>query len=514
MKEVTSILLFTLDPNLPQKISERTGIDPSKISLCRELKSAFDLLAERNFDALIFESYNQRDGQYIGLNETDLDLLLYYAHSEDSINRFMKFLPIDPIHSSESGPQNKSFAEELYPKLYERYLLLLPGIALNQLVYNSLFLSDEKKMLFDLINTLDSACDQIDGEQDNHFSSGSSSSEDLTTVKGQYPTNDENIRISGQKEEIKDSAHWIQDPDGSSKQHQKDEVQIVSGLSEDLQSHDDIYIIEGAAKESEEHFKIAGNSEESEELYKIKGSSEDENLSEKNQKTILKGNGEKITEGIMKVKSLGNTNDSHAFEFNGIKSLNSKSKPTTPVLDESWEESGDINHRNAQGQTPVMLYSYKGDKDKVMELIDKGADTSLKCKRGFTLLHYACSHKNNLSLVEYLVQVDKLKVTARNSDGFDSLAMAIQSDSSEIVKWLISQGARTNSKIKGLPLLHYAAQHNSFKSFLVLLSTGVELKTRSREGLTAEQFCKRKRKLPFVKALKAYEKLNHIKKAA
>lgn len=496
MKQKRKILIYSHDKTFFKQIeSMLSSNDDLKLFHCSELREAFELLSEQQFESLIFETYQKIDNHFLGVNETDLDLLIYYSNSNDSLNRYMTILPIN--YNQDDKEHTHNIAEDIYSSLYERYLLLLPSTTLEQFTIDCLSPSEEKKVLFDLINTFDSACNHLDEQiidTDSNLQDASDKSSDVTKIAGQREDLSQGVlkvrgikeeaetdltRVSGQKEIVIDESTLV----AGSREEIKDEVSKVSANEQN--EKEAVTIIQSSKEEQQEQ-------KQEDEKVIIKGC-----IEEDDSVTIIKGHKEKKSADTMKVKSLVQDNN-----------------PLNDDLDEDDALRKDINYRNNNGQTPLMLLCLKGEREKAMELIDKGADTSLICKKGLSVLHYACAHPDNLRLVEYLVLVEKSKITARDNNGYDPLSMALKCDGEKVVQWLINQGARTNLKIKGQPLLHFAAQCNSFKSFLVLLSSGVVLHLKNDEGLTAQQYCQRKKKLPFLKALKAYSLLNSKKTAA
>ena len=55
----------------------------------------------------------------------------------------------------------------------------------------------------------------------------------------------------------------------------------------------------------------------------------------------------------------------------------------------------DINTRDKDGQTPLILATYKGYKEIVIILIKNGANVNIKDKNGWTALTYALAKKHN-----------------------------------------------------------------------------------------------------------------------
>jgi len=480
MKQKRKILIYSHDKAFFNQLESLfSSHDDVKLIHVSELRDAFELLSEQIVESLIFETYQKIENKFIGVNETDLDLLIYYANSNDSINRYMTILPIN--YEQDDKENKRNIAEDYYHALYEKYLLLLPSTTLEKFTIDSLTLSEEKKVLFDLINTFDSACNHLDEQiidTDPKTRDSSDQSSNVTKIAGQREDLSQGIlKVSGMKEEAEADHTRV----SGQKEIYNDESTVVAGSKEQIK--DEVSKVGSTVQNEKEAVTI------------IEG-----RIEEDDSVTIIKGHkvhSEKKSSDIMKVKSLVQEDN-----------------PLNNDLDEEDAIRNNINYRNNNGQTPLMILCLKGEREKAMELIDKGADTSLTCKKGLSVLHYACAHPDNLRLVEYLVLVEKSKITARDNNGYDPLSMALKCDGEKVVQWLINQGARTNLKIKGQPLLHFAAQSNSFKSFLVLLSSGIVLHLKNDEGLTAQQYCQRKKKLPFLKALKAYSLLNSKKKAA
>ena len=51
-----------------------------------------------------------------------------------------------------------------------------------------------------------------------------------------------------------------------------------------------------------------------------------------------------------------------------------------------------LNKRNDRGETPLHRATIRGDKEKVVELLQQGADVNCKDFAGWTALHEACNH--------------------------------------------------------------------------------------------------------------------------
>jgi len=76
-----------------------------------------------------------------------------------------------------------------------------------------------------------------------------------------------------------------------------------------------------------------------------------------------------------------------------------------PMLDTFIEAHYDLNIRDEQGYTGLILAAYHGHEDSVIRLIDAGADPCAKDNRGNTALMGAI-FKGELSIAKRLVQAD------------------------------------------------------------------------------------------------------------
>lgn len=146
------------------------------------------------------------------------------------------------------------------------------------------------------------------------------------------------------------------------------------------------------------------------------------------------------------------------------------------------------NKRNKQGITPAMAYCYTGDFEKVKELVKNGADLSLKSRNGKTSLHYAAFSKN-YELVEFLVNVEKVKINQRDEAKREPLYDAIKANDPEMVKTLIRLGARINSKFDGRSYLTLAVLLKVPEVAKVLFDFGISPKDKDYNGKTTLDYC-------------------------
>lgn len=113
----------------------------------------------------------------------------------------------------------------------------------------------------------------------------------------------------------------------------------------------------------------------------------------------------------------------------------------------------DVNQRNANGETPLMMAALKGKLDWVKQLVERGARIN---QDGWTPLHYACSGPD---------------------DG--------------VAAWLLSQGADINARSpNGSTPLMMASRYGGITTAEILLKAGADAGLRNEQQLTAVDFAR------------------------
>jgi uncharacterized protein len=101
----------------------------------------------------------------------------------------------------------------------------------------------------------------------------------------------------------------------------------------------------------------------------------------------------------------------------------------------SWPQT-QVEVRNAQDESPLMLAALRGQLDLVKKLVDRDADVN---KTGWTPLHYAASG-GHVPVIEFLLE-HSAYIDAESPNGTTPLMMAAMYGSPEAVKHLIQAGA-------------------------------------------------------------------------
>ncbi|MDR3451355.1 MAG: ankyrin repeat domain-containing protein [Rhodoferax sp.] len=116
----------------------------------------------------------------------------------------------------------------------------------------------------------------------------------------------------------------------------------------------------------------------------------------------------------------------------------------------------DVEARNRQDESPLMIAALKGQLDMVRELIAKGADVN---KPGWAPLHYAATG-GHLEIMSLLLD-NSAYIDAASPNGTTPLMMAASYGTPAAVKLLLDEGADPTLKNqKGLNAINFAQRAN------------------------------------------------------
>lgn len=117
----------------------------------------------------------------------------------------------------------------------------------------------------------------------------------------------------------------------------------------------------------------------------------------------------------------------------------------------------DVQARNRQGETPLMMAALKGHLVQARRLIERGAEVN---KPGWTPLHYAATGDTDTSLdLVRLMLTHYAYIDAESPNRSTPLMMAARYGRSEVVKLLLEEGADTTVRNQqGLSALDFAQQ--------------------------------------------------------
>jgi ankyrin repeat protein len=189
-----------------------------------------------------------------------------------------------------------------------------------------------------------------------------------------------------------------------------------------------------------------------------------------------------------------------------------KSVRSGDVADVEMALSGgeDVNKKDKDGNTPLMLAARHGDLGVVQTLVKKGADLKAKNKDGCDALcalsNYSMSGSpaagkvgqpseqvgittdGHLKTAEYVVN-EGADVNAKTNDGSTALMLAARLNKKDLVELLLSRGADVNAvDQQGNTALINAVIKGQGEVVCPLIRNGADVNAKDREGRTALQF--------------------------
>ncbi|XP_068693983.1 uncharacterized protein [Montipora foliosa] len=143
----------------------------------------------------------------------------------------------------------------------------------------------------------------------------------------------------------------------------------------------------------------------------------------------------------------------------------------------------DIDSRDMDGRTPLMLAAESGRENTFRLLIERGSNPSLKDRRGQSVLHYAAHGGSNEIIQELLSRGSD--IDSRGKDGCTPLMEAVKFGKESAVRLLIERGSDLTSRDNmRQSMLHLAAQNGRNGIIQELLSRGLDIDSRDRDGDT------------------------------
>ena len=138
----------------------------------------------------------------------------------------------------------------------------------------------------------------------------------------------------------------------------------------------------------------------------------------------------------------------------------------------------DLNALNAQGESPLMLASLKGQLELVDHMVKKGADVN---KPGWTPLHYAATN-SHLPVIRLLLE-NHAYIDAVSPNGSTPLMMASMYGSPAAVKLLLDEGADALLKNQqGITALQFAERVNRLDAAELITKAQLSLRSQRPPG--------------------------------
>ncbi len=152
----------------------------------------------------------------------------------------------------------------------------------------------------------------------------------------------------------------------------------------------------------------------------------------------------------------------------------------------------DVNAKNSDGCTALIMASDRGYLDVVKYLVENGADINaegvIKRLLVFRFSHSALeisSFNGHLDVVKYLIS-KRADVNAEDSNGNTALMWASQNGHLNVVKYLAENGADVNAKnIDGKTVLTFASQEEHLNVVKYLVENGADVHAKDDDGKTA-----------------------------
>ncbi|XP_048246396.1 ankyrin repeat domain-containing protein 17-like [Haliotis rufescens] len=145
----------------------------------------------------------------------------------------------------------------------------------------------------------------------------------------------------------------------------------------------------------------------------------------------------------------------------------------------------DINSRNKDGLTPVMIAACQGQK-KVFDLLcGKGCDLNLTDHKDRTILHAAC-YGDNVHIVEHLLLHEIVDINSRDENGHTPVIVAAQEGESKVFNLLVNKHCDLSVlNNDNYTILHVASNGGSVRIVKRILSRNVADKDSSgNNGVT------------------------------
>ncbi|XP_022809867.1 serine/threonine-protein phosphatase 6 regulatory ankyrin repeat subunit A-like [Stylophora pistillata] len=150
------------------------------------------------------------------------------------------------------------------------------------------------------------------------------------------------------------------------------------------------------------------------------------------------------------------------------------------IIDEMIKQGLDVNSKDGNGDTPLILAAAYGREKAVKYLLQGGADPSIKGCYGRTALHAG----NDVAIIEILLS-SGVHIDTKDADGNTPLIMAAANANVDAVNYLLTKGADQDVKGRlGRNTLHAAAQGGDVVIVETMLSRGLHINSKDSLGDT------------------------------
>ncbi|XP_067673680.1 putative ankyrin repeat protein RF_0381 [Haliotis asinina] len=146
----------------------------------------------------------------------------------------------------------------------------------------------------------------------------------------------------------------------------------------------------------------------------------------------------------------------------------------------------DINSKEGDGRTAVLVAAFKGNREVFDILVKEGADLSAVDDCGDNILHLACLGEN-VEIVQRVLALKVVDINSRGADGMTPLLTAVACNARDVIDLLIDIGADPSVvNIYGKNILHLACQVGNEDIVKYVMSNGiVDITTKTKKGVNA-----------------------------
>jgi ankyrin repeat protein len=176
----------------------------------------------------------------------------------------------------------------------------------------------------------------------------------------------------------------------------------------------------------------------------------------------------------------------------------------TEVIDLLIRNGVKVNAETAEGKTALLYACKENQIANVRKLIKNGADVNMVDDQRMNALHYACWSVNvNTEIIDLLIR-SGVKVNAETTEGTTALLYACKENQIANVSKLIENGADVKTvDDQRMNSLHYACSSLNVNTEVIglLISYGVDVNAKTREGKTALLYACKENQIANVKKL-------------
>jgi ankyrin repeat protein len=133
----------------------------------------------------------------------------------------------------------------------------------------------------------------------------------------------------------------------------------------------------------------------------------------------------------------------------------------------------------------------EGNLDRLKQSLARGADVNSRNTEGWTPLMIAV-HLGHQEIIRALLEHEPSQVNARNHHGWTPLRFAVEMGDAETLKMLLASGAEANAPDhEGTTALMQAAGEGNLECLEILLAAGADYRARNKMGETASHIAAR-----------------------